>query len=86
MKRIFLAAIFCGVLASSCKEEDKTFCYECATTATMNDGTGEVPMPDMSVTIEQCGWTEEQAKTASATVTSTVGGSTMKATTVCNKK
>lgn len=86
MKKILLAAIFCGVIASSCKKEDETYCYECETTAVTTDGTNEIPMPDMSMTIEECGWTEAQAKAASATVTSSAGGVTMKATTVCNKK
>lgn len=86
MKKIFLTAIVCGVLATSCKEDEKTFCYECVTSMTSNDGTGEESMPDMTATQEQCGITEDQAKSASTTVTTTSGNLTMKTTTACTKK
>lgn len=86
MKNFFLAAILCGLIVSSCKEDEKTYCYECASIVTMDDGTGEVGMPDMSVTVEQCGLTEEQAKAASSTVTTTAGSAIMKTATVCTKK
>jgi hypothetical protein len=86
MKKIFLAALLCGVLATSCKEDEKTFCYECVTSMTSNDGTGEEAMPDMTATQEHCGITEDQAKAASTTVTTTSGNLIMKTTTACTKK
>lgn len=86
MKKLFLAAILCSWILSSCKEEEETYCYECSTTVTLNNGTGEIEMPDMSVTTDQCGLTEQEALAASTTVTTTTGNSTMKTNTVCSRK
>lgn len=85
MKKILFAAIFCGLLASSCKKEDKTFCYECATTITTTGEGSDMGM-DGSVEMEQCGWTEEEGKAANSSVTTSVEGMKMTTTTVCNKK
>ena len=77
MKKILLAAALCGFLASSCKKEDKKFCFECVSKSTMGSVSSDMEF-------EHCDLTEDEAKQIEKEGTTNEGDAST--TTTCKKK